>query len=200
MTVYRFRVQTAQGQDLPLADYRGKVLLIVNTASRCGLTNQYTELQTLYERYRHQGLEILDFPCNQFRGQAPESSGEYAEICQTQFGTAFTIFNKIHVNGADTHPLCVYLKQQQPKDQGNFGFKDLLLKLAAIGQARESSDIQWNFTKFLVNRQGQVVARHAPRCRSLRIGTRHSNPVGTDSLKSCLFNLTVFNIPSRKIG
>lgn len=162
MTVYDFSAQTAQGQTQALADYRGKVLLIVNTASRCGLTGQYTDLQKLYARYRSEGLEILDFPCNQFREQAPESSGEYAQVCQMKFGTEFTVFDKINVNGAQTHPLYAYLKQQQPEDQGNFKFKDLLLKLASLGEAREGSDIKWNFTKFLINHQGQVVARYAP--------------------------------------
>lgn len=162
MTVYNFSAQTAQGETRPLADYRGKVLLIVNTASRCGLTGQYEDLQELYARYRSEGLEILDFPCNQFREQAPESGGEYAQVCQMKFGTEFTIFDKIDVNGADTHPLYVYLKQQQPEDQGNFKFKDLMLKLASIGEERKGSDIKWNFTKFLINRQGQVIARYAP--------------------------------------
>lgn len=101
MNIYAFTAQTAQGIPQPLADYRGKVLLIVNTASRCGLTGQYADLQTLYERYREQGFEILDFPCNQFREQAPESSTEYAQVCQLKFGTRFTIFDKIQVNGPD---------------------------------------------------------------------------------------------------
>lgn len=162
MNIYAFTAQTAQGIPQPLADYRGKVLLIVNTASRCGLTGQYADLQTLYERYREQGFEILDFPCNQFREQAPESSTEYAQVCQLKFGTRFTIFDKIQVNGPDTHPLYAYLKQQQPVDQGGPKIKTLLLKLAALGETRVEGDIQWNFTKFLIGRQGQVVARYAP--------------------------------------
>lgn len=162
MSIYDFSARTAQGETRSLSDCRGKVLLIVNTASRCGLTGQYEDLQKLYAQYRGQGLEILDFPCNQFREQAPEAGDEYAQACQMKFGTEFPIFDKIEVNGAGAHPLYAYLKQQQPEDTGSFKFKDLLFKLASIGEAREGSDIKWNFTKFLVSRQGEVVSRHAP--------------------------------------
>ncbi len=161
-TLYDFTLQTAHGEARSLGDYRGKVLLIVNTATRCGLTPQYEALQQLYAQYRDQGLEILDFPCNQFREQAPENGAEYAQVCRMKFGTEFAIFDKIEVNGAHAHPLYVYLKQQQPQDAGNHVFKDLLLKLASLGEKREGADIKWNFTKFLVNRQGEVVARYAP--------------------------------------
>lgn len=160
--IYDFTLPTAQGIDKNLGDFRGKVLLIVNTASRCGLTPQYEQLQDLYAKYREQGLEILDFPCNQFREQAPENGAEYAQVCQMKFGTQFTIFDKIDVNGDHAHPLYVYLKQQKPEDQGDFKFKDLLLKLASLGEERGANDIKWNFTKFLVNRHGEVVARFAP--------------------------------------
>ncbi|MCP2040252.1 glutathione peroxidase [Neisseria sp. HSC-16F19] len=161
-SIYDFTLPDAQGRDVALADFRGKVLLVVNTATRCGLTPQYTALQQLYADLRDQGLEILDFPCNQFREQAPESGSDIAHICQTKFGTEFTIFDKIDVNGPNTHPLYGYLKAQQPEDQGNHLFKDLLLRLASLGEKREGSDIKWNFTKFLINRNGEVVARYAP--------------------------------------
>lgn len=161
-SIYDFSVRTAQGQNRSLADYRGKVLLIVNTASRCGLTPQYTALQNMYARYREQGLEILDFPCNQFREQAPETGEEYAQVCQMKFGTEFTIFDKIDVNGEHAHPLYVFLKNQQSEDKGNALFQDLLIRLASLGEKREGIDIKWNFTKFLVNREGEVVARFAP--------------------------------------
>ncbi len=161
-SLYDFTLPTAQGKEQALADYRGKVLLIVNTATRCGLTPQYEELQQLCAQYRAQGLEILDFPCNQFREQAPEASAEYAQVCKMKFDTEFPIFSKIDVNGANAHPLYVYLKQQQPADISNHAFKELLLKLASLGETREGADIKWNFTKFLVNRQGEVVARFAP--------------------------------------
>lgn len=160
--IYDFVLTDAHGRNVPLADFRGKVLLIVNTATRCGLTPQYAALQQLYADYRAQGLEILDFPCNQFRAQAPESGRDIAQICQTKFGTEFTLFDKIEVNGPNTHPLYGYLKARQPADQSTHRFKDLLLRLAAVGGQRESGDIQWNFTKFLVDRNGEVVARYAP--------------------------------------
>ena len=162
MKVYDFVVKDTQGQEVSLSDYKGKVLLIVNTATRCGLTPQYEELQQLYAQYAEQGLEILDFPCNQFREQAPESSSEIAQVCQMKFGTKFKIFDKIDVNGENAAPLYVYLKSEKPEDKANHLFKDLLLKLASIGEKREGSDIKWNFTKFLVNRNGEVVARFAP--------------------------------------
>lgn len=162
MNIYDFTMKDAQGQSIKLADYRGKVLLVVNTATHCGLTPQYEALQKLYDQYADQGLEILDFPCNQFREQAPESSSEIAQICQMKFGTRFKIFDKIEVNGAHTAPLYAYLKAQKTEDKGNHIFKDLLLKLASLGEKREGSDIKWNFTKFLINREGKVVARFAP--------------------------------------
>ncbi|QMT41457.1 glutathione peroxidase [Neisseria shayeganii] len=161
-SVYDFTVTDVQGQPVDLSRYRGQVLLIVNTATRCGLTPQYAALQQLHEQYHSRGLEILDFPCNQFRNQAPEDSGEIAQICETRFGVRFPIFEKIDVNGPNEHPLYGYLKQQQPEDRGNAGFKDLLIRLASLGEKREGSDIKWNFTKFLVNREGEVVARFAP--------------------------------------
>ena len=162
MKIYDFAVKDTQGREVSLADYRGKVLLIVNTATRCGLTPQYEELQKLYDRYAGQGLEILDFPCNQFREQAPESSEEIAQVCQMKFGTKFKIFEKIEVNGSNASPLYAYLKTEKPEDKGNHVFKDLLLRLASIGEKREGHDIKWNFTKFLVSREGEVVERFAP--------------------------------------
>ncbi|SSY70810.1 glutathione peroxidase [Alysiella crassa] len=167
--LYDFTLNTASGESKNLGDYRGKVLLIVNTATRCGLTPQYEQLQSLYAKYREQGLEILDFPCNQFREQAPEASAEYAQVCQMKFGTQFTIFDKLDVNGDHANPLYVYLKQQQPEDKGDFKFKDLLLRLASLGEERGASDIKWNFTKFLVNRDGEVVARFAPSTTPLEL-------------------------------
>lgn len=159
--IYGFTVKDAQGGEIPLSDYAGKVLLIVNTATRCGLTPQYVGLQTLYRRYAAQGFEILDFPCGQFRNQAPESSGEIEQICRVRFGTQFRVFEKTEVNGGNAAPLFRYLKQQQPHDSGG-GFKNLLLNLAAPAHAREHGGIKWNFTKFLVSRSGEVAARFAP--------------------------------------
>lgn len=161
MNIYDFSANLS-GQPKLLSAYKGKVLLIVNTASRCGLTSQYEQLQDLYQQYSAQGLEILDFPCNQFREQAPESNEEYVQVCQMKFGTEFPIFDRIDVNGKNQHPLYAYLKQQQPEDKGDLSFKDFLIRLASLGEKRENSDIKWNFTKFLINRDGEVVARFAP--------------------------------------
>lgn len=160
--IYSFTLNNHQGQAVSLADYQGKVLLIVNTATQCGLTPQYEELQQLYAKYREQGLEILDFPCNQFREQAPENASEIAHICQMKFGTEFPIFDKIEVNGSNEHPLYSFLKAEKPEDTGGSAFQALLARLASLGEKREGSDIKWNFTKFLISREGDVVARYAP--------------------------------------
>ena len=164
--VYQFNVQDAQGQDVSLAEYRGKVLLIVNTATKCGFTPQYSELQTLYEKYQAQGLEILDFPCNQFGGQAPGTQEEIHTFCTTNYHTTFTQFQKLEVNGEGESPLFAYLKEKQ----GFQGFDsehpigkllDDMLKKQDPDYA-QSADIKWNFTKFLVSRKGQAVARFEP--------------------------------------
>ncbi|MBQ7989205.1 MAG: glutathione peroxidase [Bacteroidaceae bacterium] len=164
--VYQFNVQDAQGQDVSLAQYRGKVLLIVNTATQCGFTPQYSELQTLYEKYQAQGLEILDFPCNQFGGQAPGTQEEIHTFCTTNYHTTFTQFQKLEVNGEGESPLFAYLKEKQ----GFQGFDsehpigkllDDMLKKQDPDYA-QSADIKWNFTKFIVSRKGQVVARFEP--------------------------------------
>lgn len=160
--IYTFSHPDAQGQSISLSQFQGKVLLVVNTATRCGLTPQYEQLQQLHEKYHEQGLVILDFPCNQFREQAPESGAEISQFCQTKFGTQFTIFDKVDVNGDNTHPLYRFLKQRLPEDRGNVKFQDLLIRLASLGEKREGNDIKWNFTKFLINRKGEAVARFAP--------------------------------------
>lgn len=142
MSIYDFTIKDASGQDISIKDYEGKVLLIVNTATGCGLTPQYEGLQRLYEKYRDQGFEILDFPSNQFANQAPGSDDEIKSFCETRFGVTFKIFHKIDVNGAHADPLFTYLK----KEKGGM-----------LG-----SNIKWNFTKFLVNKKGEVVKRFAP--------------------------------------
>ena len=142
MSIYDFIVKDNEGVDVPLENYRGKVLLIVNTATGCGFTPQYGGLQNLYEKYAEQGFEILDFPCNQFLSQAPGTAEEIASFCTGRFGVTFKQFAKIEVNGANESPLYTYLKE---KKGGVFGKR-----------------IKWNFTKFLVDREGKVVARFAP--------------------------------------
>ena len=165
-TVYDFQLKDKKGNEVSLSDYKGKVLLIVNTATECGFTPQYEELEALYKAHRAQGLEILDIPCNQFGGQAPGSDEEIHEFCTMKFGVEFPQFKKSDVNGADELPLYTFLKQQK----GFSGF-DANHKLTPILEGmfdkampdwRKSSDIKWNFTKFLVDREGHVVARFEP--------------------------------------
>lgn len=165
-TVYDFQLKDKKGNELSLSDYKGKVLLIVNTATECGFTPQYDELEALYKAHRAQGLEILDIPCNQFGGQAPGSDEEIHEFCTMKFGVEFPQFKKSDVNGADELPLYTFLKQQK----GFAGF-DANHKLTPILEGmfdkatpdwRKSNDIKWNFTKFLIDREGHVVARFEP--------------------------------------
>ena len=142
MNIYDFKVHNAKGVEVPMRDYQGKVLLIVNTATGCGFTPQYEGLQKLYDKYRNRGLEILDFPCNQFGHQAPGTEEEIQEFCTLKYKTTFPLFSKIDVNGTNAAPLFTFLKNQK----GGF-----------LGD-----DIKWNFTKFLVSRDGTVVKRYAP--------------------------------------
>lgn len=144
MSIYSFAAVTPSGAEVSFKDYEGKVLLIANTASQCGLTPQYGELQKLHEQYADQGLVVLGFPCNQFGGQEPGTSEEAEAFCQLNYGVTFPVFAKVDVNGPEASLLFRYLKGQQPGDG-------------------ESSDIQWNFTKFLVDRSGQVIARVEPK-------------------------------------
>jgi glutathione peroxidase len=146
VSVYDFSAKTIRGEEQSLADYRGKVLLIVNTASKCGFTPQYKELQELYEQYRDRGFAVLGFPCNQFGHQEPGTEEEIEEFCQVNYGVTFPMFAKVDVNGENAHPLFQYLKEKAP---GVFGTKA----------------IKWNFTKFLVDRNGNVVARFASQTR-----------------------------------
>ncbi|SCP97649.1 glutathione peroxidase [Anaerobium acetethylicum] len=164
MGIYDYKVKNVSGEEVSLSSYAGKVVLIINSATRCGFTPQYAELEKIYEKYADQGLEILDFPCNQFANQAPESNEEIASFCNVQFGIRFPIFSKIDVNGENAEPLFTYLKSQQ-KFKG-FDKKHplssvLIGMLGKINKANED-DIKWNFTKFLVDRQGNVVSRFEP--------------------------------------
>ena len=165
-SIYDFKVKDDVGQDVSLADYMGKVLLIVNTATRCGFTPQYKELEALYEKYRSEGLEILDFPCNQFGQQAPGTIQEIHQFCSANFDIQFPQFDKIEVNGANEHPLYTWLKGQ--KGFGGFDVNDQRGKMMD-GMLRKQdadydkkSDIKWNFTKFLVSRDGRVLKRYEP--------------------------------------
>jgi len=142
MNIYDFKVKAQDGSDVSLADYKGKVLLIVNTATGCGFTPQYDGLQDLYEKYQAQGFEILDFPCNQFANQAPGDDGEIHSFCTGRYGITFPQFSKIDVNGKNESPLFKYLKSQKSGIMG--------------------SNVKWNFTKFLVDKNGNVIDRFAP--------------------------------------
>jgi glutathione peroxidase len=141
-SIYDFAVTTLDGQPLNLSTYKNKVLLIVNTASQCGFTPQYQGLQALYDKYANQGLEILGFPCNQFGQQEPGSASDIQSFCETRFGVKFPLFQKVDVNGKDAHPLFQYLTKAAP---GLFG----------------TETVKWNFTKFLVDRNGKVIERYA---------------------------------------
>lgn len=145
-TVFDFEAQTLEGRPKKLADYRGKVLLIVNTASQCGFTPQYTGLEKLYRTYKDRGLMVLGFPCNQFGAQEPGSADQIGAFCEKNYGVSFPMFAKIEVNGEMTHPLYRYLKKEKKGLLGPLG----------------GGAIRWNFTKFLVDREGRVVSRHAP--------------------------------------
>ena len=142
-SVYDFTAQTLDGREVSLGDYRGKVLLIVNTASKCGFTPQYAGLETLHETYADKGLAVLGFPCNQFGAQEPGDAAEIANFCSLTYDVSFPMFAKIEVNGPAAHPLYQHLKKA---------------KKGVLG----SEGVKWNFTKFLVGRDGEVVARYAP--------------------------------------
>ena len=135
--IYSFKVKNDKGEEVSLEQYKGKVLLIVNTATRCGFTPQYKDLEAIYEKYNEQGFEILDFPCNQFGGQAPGTIAEIKEFCSTNYNVKFTQFDKIEVNGENEHPLYTYLK----------------------ANAENKNNIRWNFTKFLISPDGKILKR-----------------------------------------
>ena len=164
--IYDFTVKDDAGKDVSLAEYKGKVLLIVNTATRCGFTPQYKELEALYEKYAKDGFEILDFPCNQFGEQAPGTIQEIHQFCTINFNINFPQFDKIEVNGANEHPLYTFLKAQKgfggfdTNDQRGKFMDDMLRKRDA--DFDKKSDIKWNFTKFLVSRDGRVLKRYEP--------------------------------------
>jgi len=143
MSVYDYHARTLQGKEKPLSDYQDQVLLIVNTASKCGLTPQYRGLQELYEKFHDQHFEILGFPSNQFAHQEPGGSEEIAEFCQVNYGVSFPMFEKTDVKGDNAHPLFKHLTEKAPGVLG-------------------SKAIKWNFTKFLVDKQGRVIKRYAP--------------------------------------
>jgi glutathione peroxidase len=142
-TVHDFKAKTIEGKDQSLGDYKGKVMLVVNTASKCGFTPQYKGLESLYRQYRDKGLVVLGFPCDQFGHQEPGDENEIKNFCSLNYDVSFPMFAKIEVNGANAHPLYKHLKEEKPGVLGSEGIK-------------------WNFTKFLVDKSGNVVKRYAP--------------------------------------
>ena len=163
-TIYDFKAQTSRGKELNFADFEGKVLLIVNTASKCGFTPQFKGLEELNQKYKDQGLVIIGFPCNQFKEQDPGSDSQIEEFCQLNYGVTFQIMKKIDVNGENADPIFVYLKEQAPSEEYTGlkakAAKALFRKIS--DSAKSESDIQWNFTKFLISKDGKTVKRFAP--------------------------------------
>ncbi len=164
MSIYDFSFKAQDGKEVSMSDYKGKVLLIVNTATGCGFTPQYDELQDLYELHQKDGLEILDFPCNQFANQAPGSDEEIHSFCTGRYGITFPQFAKIDVNGENAIPLYKYLTANT-KFEGFSGPMGLVLKVAVKKNDKDyknNGNIKWNFTKFLIDREGNIVARFEP--------------------------------------
>ena len=164
-TVYDFIVKDRQGKSVSLSEYEGKVLLIVNTATGCGFTPHYGDLEAMYEKFRGQGFEILDFPCNQFANQAPGSDDEIHQFCTLKYATEFPQFKKIEVNGEQAEPLYEFLAAEKPFQGFGKGLKKAALSKFANMNNKKYGDkayIKWNFTKFLIDRQGRVIARFEP--------------------------------------
>ena len=164
-TVYDFTVKDRSGNDVNLSEYKGKVLLIVNTATGCGFTPHYEPLEKMYKEFRDKGFEILDFPSNQFAGQAPGSDEEIHSFCTMKFGTEFPQFAKIDVNGETADPLFVFLAGEKPFEGFGKGVKNSFLKTFSDMNNKKFKDkayIKWNFTKFLIDREGKVLSRFEP--------------------------------------
>lgn len=151
MSFYEYSAKNIDGKEINMSDYKGNIILVVNTASKCGFTPQLKDLEELYKEYKDSGVEILGFPCNQFLNQEPGENKEVKNFCQINYGVTFNMFEKIDVNGSNTHPLYKYLKEQE---------KGLLTK-----------DIKWNFTKFLIDKEGNVIKRYSPATSPLKIKT-----------------------------
>ena len=162
--IYDFKALTSKGKELDFAQFEGKVLLIVNTASKCGFTPQFAGLEALNQKYKDKGLVIVGFPCNQFMEQDPGSDSEIEGFCQLNYGVTFQIMKKVDVNGPEATPIFEYLKGQAPTEEYNGlkakGMKALFKKISK--SVEKDSDIKWNFTKFLISRDGQTIHRYAP--------------------------------------
>ena len=165
MDIYGFEVKAMNGTMVPLSDYKGKVMLVVNTATGCGFTPQYEDLQKIYDEFKDKGLEILDFPCNQFREQAPGSDEEIHTFCKGRFGITFPQFSKIDVIGENADPLFKYLSENTKFEGFGKGLKVKLLAAAVKSvdkDYKDNSNVKWNFTKFLIGRDGAILGRFEP--------------------------------------
>ena len=163
MSVHSFQANLSNGETVGLDTYKGKVLLIVNTASKCGLTPQYEGLENLYETYKDKGFTVLGFPCNQFGGQEPGTDEEISQFCSLNYDVKFPVFQKIEVNGENAHPLYQYLREQAPEENKIDENSRLYNHLSTNEpDLLKGSEIKWNFTKFLIDQDGNVVKRFAP--------------------------------------
>ena len=175
-TIYEFSVKDRKGKSVSLKEYANEVVLIVNTATKCGFTPTYEELEALYEKYHTQGFEMRDFPCNQLGNQAPGTDESIHQFCKLTYGTEFSRFKKIKVNGEDAEPLFTFLKEQKgfagwDETHPLYPILDEMLSKADPNY-KENTDIKWNFTKFLINKKGQVVARFEPTEKIENIATQ----------------------------
>ena len=159
---YDYKILKGNGEELDLASLQGKVVMVVNTATGCGFTPQYAPIEEMYKKYHEQGLEILDIPCNQFGRQAPGSDEKIHEFCQLHYNTTFDQMKKSDVNGANELPLYTFLKSQKGFEGFGKGKMATLLKFTNIGKKKTDPSIRWNFTKFIIDREGNVVARFEP--------------------------------------
>lgn len=159
MSIYDYEITCQDGSKKSINEFAGKTILIINSATGCGFTPQYAELEKLYEEFKDRNFIILDFPCNQFGGQAPGSDEEILDFCNSRYGVQFLIFHKINVNGENAEPLFVYLKNEK-----KYNLKSIKMKMISLisKTAKDEADIVWNFTKFLVSKNGEVIRRFEP--------------------------------------
>lgn len=169
MSLYDLSVKRTNQEEVSLSKYKGKVLLIVNTATGCGFTPQYEGLEALYQEFKEQGFEVLDFPCNQFLNQAPGTDQEVSQFCKMNYGTTFETFAKINVNGKEAHPLYQFLRTNAPEDNQDEGLNKFQQVLQKLKQSVSGNAIKWNFTKFLVDREGRIIARYNPTVKPLAL-------------------------------
>ncbi|MBR4135486.1 MAG: glutathione peroxidase [Bacteroidales bacterium] len=161
--IYDFKALNNKGEEIALAQFKNQVLMIVNTASKCGFTPQYDGLQALYEKYKDRGLVILGFPCDQFKHQEPGNDEEIEQFCKVNFGVTFPLMKKVDVFGENAHPIFQYLTQQVPEEEvSGLKNKATMKMVEALATGRKEGDVRWNFTKFLISRDGSQIKRYAP--------------------------------------